>query len=222
MVVLPTKFQSVTPSTITGFTFADKVQGIGYIEYFPATASPDKNVLSPAIIYSNEETTSATVAGSADFTAANDIDFDIIVAQPATLKGTLIANIPVAARGGGSGSTNTLSRITITISRFDGSTETSIGSNVGTERSYGNISANSDTGGSVDCIEVEIATATRVKAGEFIRISVLQEEKSATGTAIHSFGHDPQNRNDSSVVSGFSTGDVTKASIQIPFRLELG
>ena len=219
---VPTVFRNRQERIISDFDFTDGVGFSGVIQYFPATASPDRDILTKTTMYSNEVVTSAGAVGTVGFETVHDLDFDVLVGgSPIIIKGMLIANVAIAARGGNSGSTGNKTRTTVTIRKWDGSTETDIASNLGTERSWENPAANTNLGGFMDLIEVEITTQTIIPSGEYLRINILVEQKNSTGTTIYSVGHDPKNRDGNDPdTSGFNQGDVTQSSFLVPFKLE--
>ena len=214
--------RSAQPNTFSDIT--DTITGTSFLQLFLATASPDSNVLTKTVVYSNEEVTASAQAADTTYATQNDIDFDIQLEVALKVKGTLIANIPVAVRGAAaSNAIDSFSRVTVKLRKWDGTTETEIASNVGTERDFGTLGDNIPSGGRVDCIEVEVDSEVTFKAGEFLRITTVQEGKVSAGAGHWSFGHDPKNRDGATAASivaksGFTTGDVTEAFVLIPFR----
>ena len=154
-------------------------------------------------------------AGSV-FTQDFDHDYDIEFRLPRVIKGQLIANVPLGLKRTTANDLHV--RATIYVRKWDGTTETEIASNVGTD--YGGMTAADKR--MMDAIDVTIPE-THFKAGESLRITVLIESHTInTGSGDWCYyGHDPYDRSsDEGDIVDFSTYPST-LSFLVPFKVDL-
>ena len=223
--VMSQPFTTTSPA-IVSFNFTDIASGTGYVNFF---ASKDHSAffLSEQILFSSVAATQASVDVSSTYAAKFDEDFDVTFVIPRTIKGDVLASIPVSVDSAGAGSPSVFYRVTVTIIHFDGSTETQLAQSV-----TGDIRTDEAVGAfggpiTLDKDQVQtlkLAVAIKhFKANETLRINVKVETKGddSNAGATVAIGHDPQGRlmpND----DGFKNLEVTSVmKFAVPFNIDI-
>lgn len=212
MAQIPNHFQT-QQQVLVNYDFADILSNVGYITYY-GYKDEDSYKLTRNTIYSNRVwTISATTSGTSD-QITHDVDFDILLSTPQTIKGELIASVPTLAYVAAGSPAYSIYQI-IRVRKWDGSTETNIASDTGETISAGT------NEGKIQTTSVTIPK-TSFAAGETLRITVENHMWVDAGSG-NSFilGHDPQNRAlDPYSAAGPDFGDKpTIMTFHVPFDL---
>lgn len=215
--ILPQNFPIPGEPQIASYNWADSLRDVGYITFYPCgfgDSSATEYSLIPNVVYAGVIGTKSNVS-QASFTKKLDLDFDVLVNYPITLRGDLIANIPTemntlsGSAGGGEW------YVIAKLRKWDGTTETEIASNTSdtTTQSLSNYK--------MFGIKVPV-TKTNYAIGEYIRVTIEVWAKVGDGSKNIWLGHDPQGRStiDNSDSSNVFSGNTSAASIQIPFKIE--
>ncbi len=179
------------------FDFTDFLQNQGFVTFYLGSAyndtATDTRILSRNLFESITKTVSNSLANLGAEQKIGDEDYDIEVGTTQTIEGQancefLWKHTMTQGNGGVIGGLNTIGSgfIIVRIRKWDGSTETEIGSgktNKDTRSTQSSSSATSRTNLIINC------TSTRLNKGDFIRITV---ESWAETTAIR-FANDSNN-----------------------------
>ena len=196
-----------SPMNIVTYDFIDIEEGVGYVTlygYNQSTSGATVYRLGRERVYSQDiEISGASAAGWGNI---KDVDFDISFNQPKVINGAIKFNIPYHQAGGGSPS----SYIFANVFKYDGSTETALGSVCSKNFQAG-------TTPSVINMEVDINSIKFIPS-DTLRINlVLQAQSNPAST--HAIYHDPQARNGWNATVGTNIGTTT-FSVQVPFVLD--
>ncbi len=203
--VLPEPFTTVAPS-IKSFDFRDIASGTGIIEFF-AGNTVDKNILSDNSFYSKDIfQSSGNMAVSSDQIRL-DIDFDVLMNATTTIEGTIVVNVPIAARRSGA---TTTAHVVIKLRKWDGTTETEIASNTSS------VLSNNSAGVKYLMTATDLTIPrTTINVGETLRLTIeLWGSGEATPSSVE-FAHDPKNR-----TTGWDTTVPSILTLQLPVRIE--
>ena len=222
MTIVPNIYGPSNPP-IASYDFFDIASGTGKETFYfgVAYASADKYQLSNIAFYSNQIGTSSGVTNNAAFTKVIDKDFDVEFARPTIINGLTIINIPHKMINTG-GTTNYYGYVVADVKRVVNAVETSLISATGEEHQYH--PTNFPENYHMNCLQVDIPQ-THFKVGDLLRVTIEGYSKSDASTDMKLIiAHDPNGRtaptfsDDSS--ADFS-GDVTVATFQVPFRIEI-
>ncbi len=175
-------------NTLISYNFVDLISGGGQAVLYGSSgfsSTGEEQLLNPTTtdsFYQSKETIQDT---SNAWVTYADYDYDLPVNGTVTLKGRGICNVLVYVKDVGPGA-GTDNRLTITIKKYDGTTETDIGSVI-----TQNLNQTATENYYRLQLPINIASAVTIRKGETLRITVLAEIKSSSaGTAR--FYHDPQ------------------------------
>ena len=191
-----TKFTTGTQSVAT-YDYKDLAAQTGYRSFYPMDFQGGTYALSTQENYSDVGYTKG----------AADIDFDLLMKTPETVKGDVIVNIPCLRHNKSGGSLTIGYTATVYIRKWDGTTETDLGNAVATE----SISMGpTEYRYKMNALKVAVAE-THFAEGDTLRVSVVFVQ---TGSEEIYFGHDPIDR----TVTNWTEGPRMK--VDIPFRIE--
>jgi len=196
-----------SPDSIATYDFIDLDEGVGFVTYYgfdQATSGAVSYALGRSQVFSQNIELSG--ASAAAWNNIKDVDFDIQFNMPKVVKGSVRLNIPYHQAGGGSPT----SYVFANIIKYDGSTETLMGSVC---------SKNFQAGSTPTIINMKVdVNETVFTPSDTLRVNlVLQAQSDPAST--HAIYHDPKSRNGWNATVGTNIGS-TAFSVQIPFILE--
>jgi len=198
--MLPKKFSGSQESATASYDYFDIANGSGMVRFYLGYVSASY-VMSQSLFYSgacgstnNVTTTPAKVL---------DLDFDLLLNKPLSIKGTLIANCPLYIQAGSV-------YFIIKLRKWDGTTETEICEGT----------SNTLAGSAVwrVCAAMSTVPATTFKAGEYLRVTIEVWGTASSGSQQARIGHDPMNLTDTIWTTASS---ISQSSVQIPIRIDI-
>lgn len=209
MAGIPVHFQAFS-NVLASYDFVDIAAGTGIINFY-AGNTVDLNLLSNHEFYAETVWTESTDYVGNAYQQGLDMDFDVLINRPLTLKGKIVVNVPITVYG----DFPPTGYVTVKVRKWNGSTETEIASN--------DSSALTGSGGGNDyymkAVDIDIPL-TVFKIGEYLRLTIVGYIKTnnVAGTGRIGVAHDPMNR-----TTGWdATGTVpSKFVFQCPVRLNL-
>ena len=224
---LPRKYRKSPEGAVAVYDYNDIADGTGVVNLYGSVATDrvqDYYILSNKVLFSSqiEETTAFSVAGFNIWTDVVDKDFDLTpFNNTRSVYGTAYVRFSAYCTNA-SGIAGDY-RFSITLKKWDGTTETDIASVTSAAQ---DLPTNPDQEQTF-ILPIDISSVATFTEGEQLRINVLGQVKSDgnPGTTIGelTFGTDPQNRDGSVIVpSGDSTGNkTTNLRVWIPFRIDI-
>lgn len=226
---IPVVYRRSAEASIQSFDWTDIASGQGYVTFYGAS-DESAYFLTPNVCYSQKVYTDNGGSSATVDTKQLDIDFDILFNVPQTIYGNAIVNVPIMSINTDAGGTSDQFMYPwVAIRKWDGTTETTIASISGSVVELDELTQYNDTyttGQTMHCVTVNIATPTRIKKGETLRVTVEVHQWAGRSSRCL-LGHDPQNR---SVEQTETTADLdtvgfngkpTVLSCQIPFKVDL-
>lgn len=228
---IPKIFRRTSPLNVN-FDWTDFASGAGYVLYYAGdvklynsvTGDIQYNILADRIFKSHYG--ACFTFGTSDvcdgvYRKVIDIDFDILMNMPQTLKGRALIDFTarVLAVGAGNGFGCAIFRLR----KWDGTTETEIAATytyAGTLQGQGGVTGQYYK---TDTTFIDVPT-THIKKGEYIRLTVegwVNHEAGGTRTDMW-IVHDPKGRTTSAAVG--LTWDAlypTELEISLPFKINL-
>lgn len=227
---VPIVYRKTQEAAIASFNFTDIASATGYITYYGGSTSSGATVLNYAlsnnIFYAHRVMTRSTT-NSITFTKTHDLDFDIQFKLPQTVRGNIIANIPVMIYAPGVTGFDCFVHPYVRLRKWDGATETEIAGISGGTLNFSVASVNTYLNG-VAGVSLQVPQ-TLYKKNETLRMTIELWTRSDGANTIASFvGHDPKNR----ATTGYDTAETggtantfgTEPSnliIHVPFKLDL-
>lgn len=211
---------------IATYNYEDLASGTGYIIFYGGGLQSTYNLESNSF-YSNLIATKAATALTTSYVQALDIDFDVILNAPRTLKGYAIISCPLGARGtSNSPGSKVTMKYTAYIRKWDGTNETEIANAESTELQ---VTSGLDTINSgIKSVNI-LVPLTKFKKGETLRLTIVVSAKTneaGGASSLIALGHDPKNRDDDGDVPGVITDicflDATDTILEFhaPFRID--
>jgi len=223
-VVLPIPQETATAS----YSFIDFASGTGIVTFYLGS-TVDLRRLSNSVFYSDYINEISSDTTSTSFVKVLDVDYDVEFNRPTTIKGKTVCNIP-SGRYYENNSGDNVHYIVVKIRKWDGTTETDLAENTGSEH---NPNGYAGTGYHMNSLDLDIPL-TVFKKGETLRVTVEGWAKAASSKRVEMcIGADPQNRVKTSgqYLQKWTTPspdeDITWdslptiASIQIPMRIDI-
>jgi len=209
-----TKFSTASP-VVASYSYTDIANGLGYISSYLANEQDSGGV--GYFLTDNTSISSTSISiGVGEGASATEYDFDLSPFQIArTIKGKVIINL-YGAIGGSTGDNDETMQITAVLKKYDGSTETTIATMVGTTKNdSGGASA---TGKQFTYCMTADASETLFAAGDNIRLTLRVTTNSVSGTGFYQIGADPSNRAQDEL---FYDVNQSNSKILIPFKLDV-
>ena len=217
--VMPINFPLPSESAVASYNYTDMAEGTGVTMFYLAATHGD-NILTPNQIYSEviEHSTGAHIL-TTDFVKNMDVDYDLSAFNsPRTVKGTAYINF--TGHIWKSGTAVVTAKFTIKVRKWDGTTETEIGSATTAEIS--------SPGSAADYILTALAiplTQTHFGIGDVLRVTIEGYDKEAAHfsdtTNVLIVGQDPMNRDGTYIIpSTDNPVSITQTKIWIPFKIE--
>ena len=200
------KFSTTSPSLLN-FTFAQVVEGTGFLDLFCSISPNGDNVLSqtafPSAIIELTKDVSQT-----DWTTGQEATFELApFVFPRTIGG--ISNITYGYDHVDNG-TSPFSRITFTLHKWDGTTETDIGTVTKSNDNVGSFSGSF-------FLPITV-TETLFAEGDQLRLTVLTEAKASSGSVRVTVGTDPIDRDGTYLTPSTNALETTQLKASIPFK----
>jgi hypothetical protein len=177
-------------------------------------------MMSSTKFYSQTVTTQYDGNSGAAYAKRIDVDFDVEFNLPTTISGNCVINIPWAIMCGAS-SDNIYGYVVVNISHYDGTTETLLVTNTGTEY-YKTGATPSAYYYQMSAIDLDIPLK-HFKKGETLRCTIELWAKNTDGhTHTWFIGHDPMNRATTpSEINARTFGtEPSIATFQMPVRID--
>ncbi len=229
--VIPDTFGIRGERVVASYDYFDIAEGTGVIEFELGTAHDTQTSPAPSsdntagILNTNtfySQDIEQLETGYDGTTGANpiiDYDFDLVQFNlPKTIRGTAIATVNSYYADLGGVAQNVYYTI-IKIIKWDGSSETEIGSCYNTRHTGPTVYNKTDT------YKIDL-TETKFKVGDILRVNVVINYFYSGGGGTHNsnvaIGSDPKNRDGTYIKP--STDDpatTTRSTIKIPFRIDL-
>ena len=228
MPLIPQTFPIPQETAIASYNFTDIAEGTGVVVFFGAAhdeAGTTKYFLTQNQIFSRYTSLSATTNNTA-LVQILDEDFDVTFNLPQRMKG----KVRIAFSMGYNGPSNQEKqvRVTVKLRKFDGSTETELGSAV-TEIFGGTGTDGKSANNALSLtmnLEIDMsATITHFKKGETLRVTILVEGRDPDGNeeGHMGIGIDPKDRNDihfQGTLAVIDDADTTTFEVHVPFLID--
>lgn len=223
--MLQKKYQT-EESALINYSYADIADGTGIQNFYAVqmtlSGSAVTGVLTPDAGVFSGNITEKTIYGTATYAEKDDTDYDVTFNVPKTINGTIVVNVTQGLNVEGAGNGIYL---LLSLYKVSGGTPTQIGSTVTTEAFETDVitiqskttSASIATGGNID-----------FKAGDILRLNIVQWSKGAGATATQGYGVDPADRND--IAEGTAShpelkiledADTSQLKVAVPFVLDI-
>lgn len=204
---IPIVYRKSVESAVASYDFTDIIEGTGIVNFYFGYAGSTK-VLSTNRFYSGTSYNSETIENSGAFCKEIDLDFDVLINKPITIKGTCVASVPtMITRLNGT----IISYVTVYLRKWDGSTETDIASGASAQFTT------AATAWKNQSAYLNVPT-TSFKKGEYLRATIEGWAQVADDNNILRVGTDPQGVLDATWTS---TTIAPTSIIGIPFRIDL-
>ncbi len=199
---------STSAPAIASYDFTDIADLTGYVTFFSIDTENDETKLSRLAVDSSQGRTSVSFDGAEGADALRaELDFDVSFQLPQRLKGQLFVTLThESANGGGN---NTVSYVKVQIIHYDGSTETTIG----TQQTGDNLSFTGT--GDIDVRKTfNFDVDKHFKSDETLRINIELWGSGGNSSTVRLY-HDGGNRDN------WTLAENSNMITQAPFRIEL-
>ena len=206
--VIPTKYRQATDAIIN-YDFVDIISETGYISVYGFSDEANNKLLIRQVLESSD--VKSQVVG----TSGNvEVNFDYEFNKGAHIKGDMYVTITIFADGSASNAVD--NDTTIEIFHFDGSTETTIGTQQAMERLNNPVSTAEDQAR----YTAKFAVDKRFSRGDKLRVEVISTLANSSNVNNKiGFYHDPKNR-DFSLVDQHGAGAPSNLIVTVPFKIE--
>lgn len=213
---------------IASFDFVDVATQTGYITYYWSHANTTDNFFTTDNTY-NSMLTDTKVVSNLDIGDASELatteDIDLTFNVATNLRGLMQFDLALGAESGSSATLQCF--LKMQAYHYDGSTETSISTQVTTENMH--LQDGSTQGRQRYTGQMNISSQQHFKAGETLRIKVevwLEDEGSVGRAYDVWFGHDPANRatNSDRIQGGDDSNFVageTRSTLNVPYKIPI-
>ena len=226
---------------LINYDFIDIADGTGYVTYYGAGANGGSYITTPNSNTQSEYIKTITEGQSVATTLTKyfDIDFDITFSTPKNIKGDILINVPIGIAAASTTGEDFSWQVKTSAYHYDGTTETQMGSEA-TSPIYTINNLQSDVElvarmSNNALLKISQTSVQHFKAGEILRITVegwFRTDEGGATTADIGIAHDPSNRDDydeepdepatnSKRQQIIVTGQPTRLSIQVPFKLDI-
>ena len=210
--VMPQPFTTASP-ILASYDYTDFIDGSGVVNFLGGNSQNTTTLnyfMTRESTRSNNSSTSSTELFSAVAdTKKLDIDFDILINIPRTIKGTIFVTVPVAVTSRNSGSTSM--RVIGKLRKVRDGVESEVSS--GTSATYG--VSNTPAGSSVT-FKIDVTTEEHYATGDILRLTCEVWASQNTGSSQVTIYHDPANR----TTGMLATNPSSQLNIRIPFLIE--
>lgn len=197
-----------SPEILTNYDFTDVVANVGYITFYGISDEADSKKLVRQAIESTD--VKSDIQGTTGNVESN-FDYTFNISQ--LVKGDLYVTITILANDNGTGTCE--NDTTVEIFHYDGSTETSIG----TQQSIAQLSA---TGGAQEEARHTLTfdVNKRFNKGDILRVEVITTVTGNNSNDFASHYHDGANR-DFSLTDQHGVAAPSNLIVLVPFDLDL-
>jgi hypothetical protein len=218
--VMPINFPLPSESATVTYDWSDFGEGTGIKMFYLASTYGD-NILTTNQIYANDvEYITGAKNMTADFVKNLDVDYDLSAFNsPRTVRGTAYINFTGHTWSVGG---NCYWKFTVKVRKWDGATETEIGS--ATTRT---VDGNAEGADAYDLFALSIPlTETHFAIGDVLRVTIEGYDKLFNAnptTNILIIGQDPMNRDGTYIIPSTDSShgvSITQTKIWIPFKIE--
>ena len=194
---------------LVNYDFVDILNDVGYVTFYGISDEADAKKLTRTALESSDIQT--TAIGSPATTEAN-FDYTFVLAQK--VKGDLFVSITLEVDG--SASTAGTGRVKVRIIHYDGSTETTIG----TQQTSSDLTNPADTAKDQARYTFTFDVDKNFKKGDILRVEVIIEIDTGHVNNFVSFYHDGANR-DFTLTDQHGVTARSNLIVDVPFTLEV-
>ena len=223
-----TKFTTASPVLAT-FSFQELTSGQSFLSLFPMRqedSSSIKNSLVSQILISNPLATGSSAA-TGSFTKIIDLDFDALINQNFDIAGNAKVNLVHGARSYSPSRTAEYYTI-VKVRRWDGSTETDLGSVQTVTHTYASGAGSNFFSWKQESLDISLSES-RINTGEFLRVTFEVWAKQGSNSVNIVIVHDPDNNvtgvdDNSQFINMTDGGTITwpsKTIINIPLKIDI-
>jgi len=219
--VLPINFPLPSESAVASYDYTDVAEGTG-VTIFNLVGATGDNILTKETVYADKiEEEIAITDTTSEYVKVFDVDYDLSAFNmPKTIEGTGLVNF--SQYGSGSGDETSCWYFTIVVKKYDGSTETTIGTvNSSTLSATGNhLTTN------LELLPITLSK-THFAIGDILRVTVEGYIKytgflsGGPNKLKIGIGQDPMNRDGKYLTPSSDDEMITASKIYIPFKLDL-
>jgi len=212
--VLLNRFGRTRDLSIQSYDFIDVSTGQAFVVYYGSDCSDGTYLMLIDQVYSENKYTRADIT-SGNYTKLIDIDFDIYFKFPKIIEGTTVVNVPFNIYCDANNQVWGKCRAVIKRVNLDSTEENLVTTSYSTELTR------TSTGDSSQMMALKATIPrTKIKGGEYLRLTIEGWGKQAGGTCKVSVGHDPKNREVTSLFD--SSNDVpTILMFPVPFVVDV-
>ena len=214
---LPIKFLEATEGSTVSFDFIDISQGVGYV-----TLNCGDTGLDAGLSAENMNNGSwYSYLGTSGAAATLDLDFDMPLNKPLTIKGDVIVSAQVCMERGNTGSGTNTGTLTANLYSVDSDSNETLIVSGGTALG---VTVGQNTLKFIMKSVSMTAPLTTVKAGDTLRLNLIATDTTGGVQATH-LVYDPKGRDvDIFALHGAGTPDGTRVnttSVLLPLRIDL-
>lgn len=212
---IPRKYRK-SSDILASFSYTELSTGKAVQLFYGGEVSPQDWTLSGNTFHSHEITSKATPVQAGADRVVQDIDYDTLFLIPQTIDGKVLVNVTAGIKQG-TGTTTISHYFKVYVRKWDGTTETDLGTGVAdTETTASLVAGAVET--KVFAIEVDVSNKL-IKKGETLRITIEQHGWNESANPTYVFGQDPQGRDDPDSI--IDSGEPTQLKIWIPFKVNV-
>ena len=209
---VPIKYRQSRETSLTNYNYEEISDGTGRVLYYAGAVTDSTGedfVLVTSPFYAKSPDSSGNDNSSPSLGIREDLDFDVELNLPRSIKGDAIITIPFGFHGN-SDATPATGYVIAKIRKWDGTSETEI---VSVQSETTSIISTSNYNDQIYALRLPITTVQNFKKGETLRLTI-QAYAGGSGKIYWRLGHDPMDRT-------LGTFDTSQLRAQIPFVLDL-
>jgi len=207
---VPIKYRQSRETSLTNYNYEEISDGTGRVLYYAGAVTDSTGedfVLVTSPFYAKSPDSSGNDNSSPSLGIREDLDFDVELNLPRSIKGDAIITIPFGFHGNTEGITAT-GYVIAKLRKWDGTSETEI---VSVQSETNSTTSASNYHEQIYALRLPITTVQNFKKGETLRLTI-QAYAGGSGRIYWRLGHDPMDRT-------LGTFDTTQLRAQIPFKL---